>query len=692
MNRIRLSKKIFLLVLLMVIAISSTPMTFADMKTIPVRTTFEGIGFKVGWVSEEKAITLEKDLLFVKLYMDSPVAWINGNYEKLYKPIQVVKGVSYTDETLLALLYDESYSFVSGKVVLKPNTRPSTKYALPVVGTEEHLKTLLPNFGNTSYRDFIGVDVMPSTPDMAAAEASDQKVTEDHSTTNVQVAGIDEADTVKTDGRYIYTLRNGGMIIVDTANKGLDQVGSIKVKDVFMQEFYVKGDKLVVIGTQNSYTVQTETQTDKMRIMPYYQTETVVLIYDLTSIETPKLLKTFAVKGYVLSSRMKDNDFYMVVNQNTWYGSEIYPTLRIDQQTPEKFGPERIHYFPETQPTGMMMTFALSIDQLDVKPDAAVYLNAGETLYMSNEHLYVAQSYYPQFLVKTETEREKTMISQFTLDHGRMVFTKSGEIEGRMINQWAMDEYKGNLRVAVNTSVGYIRDESTVSRIAIYAQDLTRLGKTEDLAPGEKIYAVRFMEDLAYLVTFKQIDPFFAIDCSAPEKPVVLGYLKIPGYSQYLHPLSDTKILGLGHQTKETEFGIRNDGLKFSVFDTADLQSIKEMDTMVVGSGSASSESLYNHKAFMINLGRQLFALPVSLYGESGKEQDNFVGAYIMTYGSDFTLKVLGTVQHKSTQFMGIEPILRILYIGDMLYTVSENRISAFSIDALQPIVSTELY
>lgn len=690
MNPISLSKKLFLLVLMMTIVMTSTPMTFAEIRTIPVRTTFESIGFKVGWISEEKAVTLEKDLLFVKLYQDSPVVWINGNNEKLHKPIHVVKGVSYTDETLLGLLYGKSYAFINGVVVLKPGAKPSTKYALPVVGTEGRLKELLPSFGNAYNRDFIGIDVMPSASDMAA-EVSDQKVTDDHSTTNVQVAGIDEADSVKTDGRYIYTIRNGGITIVDTLNQGLDQVGQIQAKDVYMQEFYVKGDKLVAIGTQNSYIVQMDSQPDRMRFMPYYQTETVVLIYDLASIATPKLLKTYGVKGYVLSSRMKDNDFYMVVNQNTWYGSDIYPTLRIDQQPPEKFGPERIHYFPETQPTGMMMTFALSIDQLEVKPDAAVYLNAGETLYMSNEHLYVAQSYYPQFLVKTETEREKTTISQFTLDHGRMVFTKSGEIEGRMINQWAMDAYGGNLRVAVNTSVGYIGDESTVSRIAIYSQDLTLLGKTEDLAPGEKIYAVRFMEELAYLVTFKQVDPFFAIDCANPEKPVVLGYLKIPGYSQYLHPLSDTKILGLGHQTKETDFGVRNDGLKFSVFDTADFTNIQEIDNMVIGNGSASSESLYNHKAFMINLGRQLFALPVSLYGESGKAQDYFVGAYIMTYDKDYTLKVLGTIQHKSIQFQGSEPIARILYIGDILYTVSENRISAFSIHTLTPIVSTEL-
>ncbi len=663
------------------------PQVDAASKALPVRSTFESIGFKVSWVKEEKAITLEKDLLFVKLHGGSNTAWINGHNEKLSSSVKLVSGVSYTDESLLTLLFEKGYSIQNGKVILKANATPAEKYTLPVIGTEARLKKLFPNLGQT-YEYRYGVEGTPS-----ATEDSAAKTKNDYSETNVQEEGIDEADITKTDGRYVYTIKNGAVVIIDTKGPSLLQKAKISETDTYFQELYISGTKLIAIGVLQKGQIYTE-QTDKRYfIMPYYQTKTVVDIYDLKTIESPKLSKSYVLNGHSLSSRLKDQSFYMVLNQDSFYGEMPYPTLKIDNKPEITFGPERIYYFPDTKPTGMMMTFAIALDDLAAEPDAEVYLSSGETFYMSNEHLYIAQTQYPMYfeqtlnsdvVVKTESQREKTVLTQFSLEHGHIVFNRTKEIEGRLLNQWALDEYKGNLRVAVNTSIGYIGDETTTSRIDIYSQTLERIGKTEELAKGEQIYAVRFMDDLAYLVTFKQIDPFFAIDCSVPQKPVVLGYLKIPGYSQYLHPLSDTKILGIGHETKETEFGIQNNGLKFSIFDTADMKNIKEIDNMVLGKGSASSESLYNHKAFMINLGKQLFAVPVDIYTEYGTTQNNFVGAYIIKYTADYKLKVLGTIEHKSAQYAGSEPINRILYIGNTLYTVSENKIASYDIDTLK--------
>ncbi|MDD3350268.1 MAG: beta-propeller domain-containing protein, partial [Eubacteriales bacterium] len=457
------------------------PSVNAESKALPVRSTFESIGFKVSWVKEEKAITLEKDLLFVKLQNGSNTAWINGHNEKLSSSVKLVSGVSYTDDSLLTLLFGKGYAIQNGKVVLKANAAPAEKYTLPVIGTETRLKKLFPEWGQNDVYRYSGLEVLPE-----AVSDSETKTKDDFSETNVQEKGIDEADITKTDGRYIYTVKGGSVVIIDTAGETLLQKAKITEADTYFQELYISDKKLLVIGSLQHAEITRKQTDDRYYIMPYYETKTVIDVYDLGSIEKPKLIKSYVLKGSPLSSRLKGEDFYMVLNENSFYGDLPYPTLKVDDKPEITFGPERIYYCPDAKPTGMMMTFAIALNDLGTEPDAEVYLSSGETFYMSNDNLYIAQMKYPNYfsgtvddsglVVKTDDSREKTVLTQFSLEHGHIVFNRTKEIEGRLLNQWAMDEYKGNLRVAVNTSIGYIGDESTTSRIDIYSGTLERIG------------------------------------------------------------------------------------------------------------------------------------------------------------------------------------------------------------------------
>jgi len=674
MNTIMKKISVILCLAILFASCAATPPANAGGKEIPIRSTAEKLGYTVSWSSTEKAIILEKGTLFIKLQNGKSTAWVNGHSEKLTAPISISKGVSYGDESLVALLSDPKLS---------------AKYTLPVIGTEARLKKVLPYFGQDSPYRYNGMETAAPVDDSAEVK------TKEHSTTNVQEEGIDEGDMTKTDGRYIYTIKGGSVVILDTKDDTLKKTSAISEENVWFYELYLEGNKLIAVGTKQEVSIQKESTDSRYFIMPWYEPKTIIQVYDLAKIEAPACIKTYILKGSALSSRLKNGSFYMALNENAFYGESPYPTMQIDSAKEVSFGPERIYYCPDTRPTGMMMTFAFDLSDLKAEPDAQVYLTSGETFYMSDTHLYIAQIQYPGYIpwaegstdvvVTTETQREKTLLTQFSLEKGRLVFNRSKAIEGQLLSQWSLDEYKGALRVAVNTSIGYVGDETTVSRIDIYSSELELLGKTEELAKGERIYAVRFMDDIAYLVTFKQIDPFFAIDCSDPKKPAVLGYLKIPGYSEYLHPLSATKILGIGHTTKENQFGgVQNDGLKFSVFDTTTMSAIRELDSLTLGKGGSSSESLYDHKAFMIHLKKHLFAVPVSIDLSDGTGYGYFEGAYILKYTGDYQLEILGTISHKSKEFGSSEPIRRILYIGDTLYTVSESKIGAYDIDTLK--------
>jgi len=278
-----------------------------------------------------------------------------------------------------------------------------------------------------------------------------------------------------------------------------------------------------------------------------------------------------------------------------------------------------------------------------------------------------------------------------------------------------MDEYDSFFRIA--TTTGYSWDEKNPSKNNIYVLDenLERISAIEGIAEGEQIYSSRFIGDKAYLVTFKTTDPFFTIDLSDPYNPEILGYLKIPGYSNYLHPYDENHIIGIGKDTVES-----NDpsfawyqGLKIALFDVSDFKNPKEVDKILIGDRGTDSPALYDHKAFLFDREKELLVLPISLYeisdeikseyeeypGEYG--EFTFQGAYVIRLNLD-GFDYRGRITHVSDDEkqenenwwfwrQSSAYISRSLYIEDVLYTISNKMVKMNNLDDLSEINIVEL-
>jgi inhibitor of cysteine peptidase len=302
---------------------------------------------------------------------------------------------------------------------------------------------------------------------------------------------------------------------------------------------------------------------------------------------------------------------------------------------------------------------------------------------------------------KIQKEREKTIINKFSIDGLDVEFVAQGNVLGNVLNQFSMDEFDGYFRIATTTGNSWDEKNPQENHLYVLNDDLDIVGKLDDLAPNERIYSARFMGDKAYLVTFKNIDPLFVIDLSNPKNPEVLGELKIPGYSDYLHPYDETHLIGIGKDTEsfKVEWGdgerVIPSGVKLALFDVSDLSNPKVIDSVVIGDRGTQSDALYDHKAFLFDKNKDIMVLPITVAKideskypegiESWTYGDYvFMGAYV--YGVDledgFSLKA--KITHLDSDLKSLEyyleydkKIQRSLYINDVLYTLSQSKIMA---------------
>lgn len=300
-----------------------------------------------------------------------------------------------------------------------------------------------------------------------------------------------------------------------------------------------------------------------------------------------------------------------------------------------------------------------------------------------------------------------TEIHKISVDEGDINYESSGSVPGYVLNQFSMDEYGGNLRIATTTG-GWNwfwsgrNGQETLNHLYILNEDLEVIGSVEDLASGETIYSARFMGGKAYMVTYRQVDPLFVIDVENPEEPEILGYLKISGYSNYLHPYDENHLIGIGQETEVLE-GDRaiNTGLKISLFDVSDFENPREVDKLEIGDRGTSSPAQYDHKALLFDKEKNLLVIPVDYYEEQkGLDygSQNWAGVYVISIDEE-SLDVRGKISHTKkgeddkpedypSQYFYYnyyeDQIRRSLYIGDVLYTISDYRIKANNLETLE--------
>ena len=455
---------------------------------------------------------------------------------------------------------------------------------------------------------------------------------DDYSSTNIQVSGVDEADIIKNDGEYIYIIKNDTVRIVRAyPPSSIEEVSEITFGDdtFYPNEMFVDDDKLTVIGRSSNYDYYLDYGVKENMIMPpypYRSSQTKVYIYDISDKSNPEQMRVVRFDGSYSTSRRINDNLYLVMNThpNVWAlgdiesGEELIPRFQDGDSTPEPMTScADIRYFPGHFNPRYLVVASVPLDDANGEINREVYLGSSENVYSSRTHLYVASSRinYDRYSDwDWGHDRTKTNIYRFSLDDGDIEFKAKGEVPGRILNQFSMDAYKDHFRIA--TTIGNSWNESNPSTNNVYVldTDMKTVGTLEDLAPGERIYSTRFMSDRLYMVTFRQVDPLFVIDLKTPTNPKVLGKLKIPGYSDYLHPYDEDHIIGVGIDTDETEkSGVLMQGMKLALFDVSDVANPIQKFTEIIGDRGTYSELLRNHKALLFDKDKDLLAFPIRI-------------------------------------------------------------------------------
>lgn len=606
----------------------------------------------------------------------------------------------------------------------------------------EKIEKALPAGRGGFFENTVGMKSMPlvAQPESAAKDAS---VSVDYSQTNVQVAGVDEADIVKTDGNYIYTL-SGKYITISQAYPGEDAQMMSKIElaqGSSPQELFIEGDNILVFGSRyhsRPYDSSAKSELKRSLVYPYSTNVTFVEIYNVSDRKNPQLERKLEFDGGYKTSRKIGDNVYFVLNHYPQYHilsqeisdetfcAAVSPQYRegIDMNNDTAMKPLtdclNVRYIEPLRDFQMATIVRLSISNYDKPLEKETILGGGENVYASKNNMYLIKTDYdygdsnwPEILPRER--RENTQIYKLAIDRGKIDFERLGTVPGRVLNQFSMDEYDGYFRIA--TTVGHAtRDNKNSSSNNVYVldQNLEKVGAIENIAPGEQIYSVRFMGKRGFLVTFKKVDPFFTLDLENPKNPRLIGKLKIPGYSDYLHPYDENHIIGIGKNTVEASENLSGttnfawyQGMKMAIFDVSDFSNPKEMFKVEIGDRGTDSPILSDHKALLFSREKNLLVIPIleaqltpeqRIQNKEGNAYGDFVyqGAYVFDIDLDDGFNLRGRVTHfdnedvfkKSGYYFGSQDnsIKRSLYINDNLYTVSNAKISINKLEDLSSV------
>lgn len=473
------------------------------------------------------------------------------------------------------------------------------------------------------------------------------------SETNVRQEGVDEADVVKTDGRYLYTLTDNSTSIgiADTANGKLKSVGSISLgDDDQIHEFYVNDGKLILIG---------ETDDEKEEgAWSYYFADTKVVTYDVTDPANPEKQGEVKQCGYYTSSRMVEGYLYLFTQYSANAMSDITVKDKKDYipyVNDELLDAGDIYLPPFTGACMYEVVSSVNMQKPDeVQQSKAIFSSGGE-LYVSNDNIYWYETRWDEDI--------ETVIRRISYRNGELKAEASGKVDGYINDSFSIDEYDGYLRVVTTN------DES--NGLYILNSDMKEVGSITGLAKDERVYSARFMGETGYFVTYKETDPLFSVDLSDPKKPKIIGELKIPGFSEYLHFYGDHLLLGIGMDVDED--GFTTEGVKLSMFDISDNSDVKEVQKYTM-ENVYSADVMYNYRSALIDPDKNVIGFAAD--GNNGELY------YVFSYDADqgFQCLMKETVNGNSYQ------AARGVYIDNVLYVVKGNVIEAYRMGDYQKV------
>lgn len=492
----------------------------------------------------------------------------------------------------------------------------------------------------------------------AASSTASDTAAQDYSDTNLRQEGVGEADVVKTDGRYIYTLSASDCVSIVDTQGGMEETGRIREERQIL-EFYVSGDRLLLLvcgqtGEDLETTRESSSASDGINLTT--EPGVALLTYDLSERNSPRKIGELSQSGSYLSSRLVGDYLYIF--------SSFSPDFYAGREEREAYVPsaggslipEQNIYLPAGEdPSRYLVMTALDIKQPDRLTDSKAVFAGNGQLYVSGKNIYWYENASSNVL---ESETQETVIRKFSYRDGTVEAIAKGIVKGWVDDSFSIDEYKDTLRV--------VTTDEKANGLYILDENLKETGRIQDLAEGEQVYAARFFGDTGFFVTFRNTDPLFSVDLSDPAHPKVLGKLKIPGFSDYLHGYGEQKLLGIGMEVDE-KTGTA-EGMKLSMFDISDPGAVKEDCTFVL-ENVYSADVLYDYKAALVDVERNLIGF--SCY--EGAEEVYCLFSYDEKEG--FVRLMKETVNGTSMRSA------RGLYIGSVLYIVKGNIIEAYNME-----------
>ncbi len=495
----------------------------------------------------------------------------------------------------------------------------------------------------------------------------------DFSGTNIQVAGVDEADILKNDGNYLYAVstsasaRTTKIRIIDPTPDAMKILSEFSCPGKSVREIYITGDTLTAICDNGVYY-------DSLSISAVF--------YDISDRSTPVKTGDFTQQGTLVSTRLTEGSLIILSTYNGYCGgydeqavkNNCVPGAGLNGNM-EKIPTQNICMLPDAIPGSYLVATKIQLSRGADSAKTVAVLGGGSDVYCTKDTLYAVRESF-SYAVPIEgasdmlwaTSENKTQIYAFSISGNNISFKSSGTVEGTALNQFSMDEYNGFLRIATN-----FRDRKSgkVSNIvSVLNSSLQVVGKLSGIAPGETIKSARFSGTKAYLVTFLNTDPLFVIDLSTPTAPAILGELKLPGFSSYLHPISDTLLVGIGPDGDDSGM---NGKLKVSLFDVSNPAKPAEVNKYVIDGSPVISEAYNNPKAFVYDASRCMLMFPVSQY------RTNSHNWFLAALPVDTASKSFGTMlSYRQLNIADYGNILRGTYIGDTVYTFSQLGLCAF--------------
>jgi uncharacterized secreted protein with C-terminal beta-propeller domain len=752
---------------------------------VPLRNLTTALGANVAWEAGTSTATVTKGSVVLTFTVGRDVAFRNGAEIQMAAAPVMEQGQMLVPLRLISESLDfHVYWDGANKTVDILNAADS----LPTVGSLDKLKTLLkeaqPAIGTEVKREAVTSVItqdsvkmkseasaaVPKNPVSSGAPAMSGAAqgSADYSRTNVQVEGVDEADVIKTDGKYIYQVNRDRIVIADVYPADSMKVVStlqFENREFFPRELYVDDKFMIVIGTGGTgymYPADAKAEASvpaagtrvKIGIFPPAgRSMTKAIVYDISDKTNLRKVREIELEGGYVTSRKVGSSLYLVANKNI----DVFRIMSADSSLNGEpatdapayrdslagdsliqIGYEDVRYFPQSVEPNYLIVAGLNLDKLDQKINVQSYLGAGQNVYASPSNLYVILPKYEPVKAKENSGNaggvpedapivamdSSSTIYKFRLDEGNVRYAAKGSVPGRVLNQFSMDEQDGYFRIATTSGEEWRNDEHTSkNNLYVLNEKLEQTGKIEGIAPGEKIYSVRFMGTRAYMVTFRTVDPLFVIDLKDPSSPKILGQLKIPGYSDYLHPYDENHIIGFGKDAVEVgayDSSDRNassamayyQGMKIALFDVTDVANPVEMFKENIGDRGTDSELLRNHKALLFSKEKGLLAFPVTVAEIKNKPANpspkeimqygdfTFQGAYVYHLDLNEGFKLRGKITHLTNDdlvksgnvwYGGDRSIERILYIGDNLYTASKEMLKANDLNTLQELKAIQL-